>query len=206
MKIARTVGHIAVLLAIFLLPACASSEPAPPTIAAETEAEIGVSRSVALAYDPSDGSLLRADQEGLFRWRSTVGWTEVDALGSAGFSAVVVDPDQPATVYASGVGLGVIRSDDAGETWRGVSVNLVDLDVTALAIHSFRRKTLFAWVEGDGSYRTEDGGKSWLRMPDPAPPDADVRGLTHSTLPGSMNTGWLYAATPTGAYLSMDCF
>jgi hypothetical protein len=30
--------------------------------------------------------------------------------------------------------------------------------------------------------------------------------LAHSTLKGSMNTGWLYAATFRGPYLSMDCF
>ena len=203
MKRARCVASLS---GVFLLAACSRGGAAPEILAPATERQIGISQSVALAVNPSDGSLLRADQQGLFRWRSSVGWTEVQAPASAGFSSVVVDPDNPATVYAGGAGFGAIRSDDSGETWREVNSGLPNLDVAALALHSFRRETLFAWVEGVGIYRTEDGGKSWLKMPDPGPPDPDVRALTHSTLAGSMNTGWLYAATPTGAYLSMDCF
>ena len=203
MKRAR---RVASLTGVFLLAACSRGGTAPPILARATDGQIGISQSVALAYDPSDGSLLRADQEGLFRWRSSVGWAEVQAPTSTGFSSVVVDPDNPTTVYAGGVRFGVIRSDDSGETWREVNSGLPNLDVAALALHSFQRETLFAWVEGVGIYQTEDGGKSWLKMPDPGPPDPDVRALTHSTLAGSMNTGWLYAATPTGVYLSMDCF
>lgn len=165
-----------------------------------------MSDSVGLAYDPESGSLFRADQRGLFRWQPASGWGEVEALGSIRYSAVAVNPKNPSTVFASGRNLGVIRSDDGGKTWSAVNYGLPSLDVTALAIHSFQRKTLFAWLAGAGVYRTEDGGETWLQMPDPGPPDTDVRGLVHSTLTGSMNTGWLYASTPTGTYLSMDCF
>jgi hypothetical protein len=37
-------------------------------------------------------------------------------------------------------------------------------------------------------------------------PPALVVALAHSTLQGSMNTGWPYAASSEGPYLSMDCF
>ena len=37
-------------------------------------------------------------------------------------------------------------------------------------------------------------------------PPSKVTALAHSTYEGSMNTGWLYAGTPDGPYLSMDCF
>lgn len=102
--------------------------------------------------------------------------------------------------------MGIVRSDDGGRNWKVVNAGLSGQDVTALAIHSFNRDTLYAWVKGDGVYSTEDGGTSWKRVPDQGPPDKDVRSLTHSTLPGSMKTGWLYASTPKGIYLSMDCF
>lgn len=206
MKKARTGGWIAALIGTSVLTACAVASPtAPPaTPSGNRGAETG--RSVAMAFDPSDGSLLMADQDGVSRWRSGAGWIQVDIPGSSGVSAVAINPDEPVEVYASGLGLGVIRSDDAGDTWQEVNAGLGNLNITALALHSFQRETLFAWVDGEGVYRTEDGGGVWVRMPDPGPPDAKVRSLTHSTLPGSMNTGWLYAATPTGAYLSMDCF
>ncbi len=216
----RTTGITVIsLLGLLLLTACAAggapTNPANPLAASDAlpapagppvPREIGPTDSVALAYTPTDGSLLRADREGLFRWRADSGWESIDIPQAFGASGVIVDPDQPAIVYASGAGLGVMRSDDGGANWRAVHTGLPNLDVTALALHSFRRETLYAWVRDDGIYRTEDGGANWKRMPDQGPPDKDVRGLIHSTLPGSMNTGWLYASTPSGAYLSMDCF
>jgi hypothetical protein len=76
--------------------------------------------------------------------------------------------------------------------------------VTALAVHSFRPETVFVYIPGHGVYRTEDAGGRWQKMDDGPP--ARVIALVHSTLAGSMNTGWLYASTPKGLYLSMDCF
>lgn len=159
---------------------------------------------VALAYNPADGSLLKADNQGLSRWRPGSDWEKVNIPRNSGLSGVAVNLDQPATVYISGPGLGVLRSDDGGGAWQEVNTGLPDLDVTALAIHSYLRDTLYAWISNDGIYRTEDGGMRWEKVPDVPIDDPQVHGLTHSTLPGSMNTGWLYAFTPSGAYLSMD--
>jgi len=165
-----------------------------------------LSESVSLAYNPADGSLLQADQNGLARWDVERSWQSVNTPQTSALSGIVVNPDQSATLYISGRGLGVMRSDDSGSSWYAVNNGLPSRDVTALTLHSFRRETLYSWLNGDGIYRTEDGGTSWEQVPDQGPTDKDVRGLTHSTLPGSMNTGWLYASTPSGAYLSMDCF
>ena len=191
------------LLGLFVLSACASgaASPAasPQTFNPEATSPVG------LAFNPADSSLLLADLNGLSRWQGSR-WESLAVPQNSGISAVAVNPDQPTTIYASGPSLGVIRSDDSGANWREINAGLQGHEVTALALHSFRRETLYAWLKGDGIYRTEDGGGSWERMPDQGPPDADVRGLIHSNLPGSMNTGWLYAATPSGAYLSMDCF
>ena len=108
------------------------------------------------------------------------------------------------TLFAAGPGAGVIRSDDDGRTWSSASGNLPSKDVSVLAVHSFHPGTLYALIPGSGIFRTEDGGDQWQSMDDG--PRAKVLGLAHSTLPGSMNTGWLYAATEDGPYLSMDCF
>jgi photosystem II stability/assembly factor-like uncharacterized protein len=192
-----------------LLAACASNASAPITpspVNLGVPHAIGPTDSVALAYDPTNDSLLKADRTGLFRWRADNGWQGISLSQTFGLSGIVVNPDQPTTIYASGPGLGVIRSDDSGQNWHPVNTGLPNLDVTALAVHSFRRDTLYVWLKRDGIYKTEDGAANWKRVPDQGPPDKDVRGLMHSTLEGSMNTGWLYASTPTGAYLSMDCF
>lgn len=198
----------------WLLAACGSST-APPTASHPLPTQVGGAIStkpgnadspIALTYNPTDGSLLRADSTGLFRWRSGGQWAKVALPQTTSLSGVVVNPDKPDTLYVSGVGLGVIRSDDGGKNWQAVNTGLQSRNVTALALHSFQRETLFAWLKDDGIYRTEDGGAHWVQLPDRGPQDKDVRALIHSTLPGSMNTGWLYASTPTGGYLSMDCF
>ena len=175
----------------------------PPDPSA-TDHTSDLSDIVALAYSPAGGSLFKADRQGLSRWRADQGWEKVNTPQEASLSGVAVNPDQPETMYASSPDFGVIRSDDRGASWQEVNSGLPGLEVTALAIHSFRRETLYAWVNNQGIYRTEDGGAAWQKVPEVAIADPKVRGLIHSTLPGSMNTGWLYAATPSGAYLSMD--
>lgn len=190
---------------VWLLAACATGASSPVGQVDSSAATSQAAAFIALAYQPLDGTLLRATHNGLTRWRDSQ-WESVALPQTAPMSGVVVNPEQPQTIYASGLGLGVLRSDDAGTTWQAVNTNLPSLNVTALALHSFKREILYAWLQDEGIYRTEDGGASWVQLPDQGPPDKAVQGLVHSTLPGSMNTGWLYAATPTGAYLSMDCF
>ena len=203
----KMITVVLVLFGWMTLAACSSGQSAPSAETSSRGNGADNVDSIALSYEPSDGSLLKADSMGLWRWRVDSGWQALPVPeAAAGFSGVVANPDQPGLIYASGPGLGVIESDDGGETWQAINTGLPNLDVTALALHSFRRETLYTWVRGEGIYRTEDGGATWEQVPDEGPSDTDVRGLVHSTLRGSMNTGWLYAATPSGAYLSMDCF
>ena len=190
---------LAVALALALmLSACsvqATSQPADPATV------------TSLAFNPTDGSLLKTDAAGLFRLAvEPLTWEPIRTPTRAGLTAVVVNPDDPDTLYVSGSAVGVLKSTDSGDSWHDVNSGLTTTNVSALAMHSFRRETLYAWLKDDGMYRTEDGGAHWNRMPDVGPPDTAVQAMAHSTLPGSMNTGWLYANTPSGAYLSMDCF
>ena len=97
-----------------------------------------------------------------------------------------------------------LRSDDRGVNWRTVSDGLPSQEVGAFAVHSYLPDTLYAWIAEQGIFRTEDGGGKWNLMD--AGPDSPISMLAHSTYEGSMNTGWLYAATLDGPYLSMDCF
>jgi len=163
--------------------------------------------ALSLAVDATDGSLLKAHR-GLSRS------TDHGRTWSAVPIPAVLHPDRidqvatskmaPARLYAAGIGAGVIRSDDRGRTWRAIHTGLPDLEVAAFAVHSFRPDTIYAWIAGRGVLRTEDGGGRWQRMDDGPP--APIAALAHSPLEGSMNTGWLYAATPQGPYISMDCF
>ena len=192
--------RFAALLGIaFAMSACA---------AAHNSAKIAAIDSVTgLAFNSADGSLLKTGAAGLFRLGPGDSvWQVMKTPATSGLTGLAVNPDEPTTLYVSGPGVGVLMSTDAGQHWTGAGSGLLVGEITALALHSFRRATLYAWVKDTGLYRTEDAGAHWNRMPDQGPPDTQVRSLVHSNLPGSMNTGWLYASTPSGAYLSMDCF
>ena len=183
----------------FALSSCSAAHTAVKSAA--------VDHVTGLAFNPADGSLLKTGAAGLFRLGpSDSAWQAMTTPATFGLTGLVLNPDGPATIYVSGPGVGVLKSTDTGQHWMDAGSGLPDAEITALAMHSTRRATLYAWVKDNGIYRTEDAGAHWNRMPDQGPPDTHVVRLVHSTLPGSMNTGWLYAATPSGAYLSMDCF
>lgn len=172
-----------------------------PALSAAPDSRAGVQ----IAVDAGDGSLLKAEG-GLFRSTDRGRtWHPLPlpaALKPDAIRQVATSTAAPSSLYAAGSGAGVARSDDRGKSWRAISAGLPSQEVAAFAVHSFRPDTLYAWIKGQGLFRTEDGGGRWEKMDDGPP--VRVFALAHSTLEGSMNTGWLYAATPGGPYLSMD--
>ena len=205
-----TLAAVVVLatLAALLRHGVAPSRHMPPTHAGPI---LGPGPAVlrAITVDPRDGSLIRATTQGLSvsadggrRWKPL----SIPApLVQSNIRQIIMYPERPTVILAAGLGTGIIVSEDAGATWRPSTAGLPSRDLETVAIHAFRRETLFVSVRGKGIYRTENGGKQWQRM-DNGPASQPVLTLAHSPLSGSMNTGWLYAGTPQGPYISMDCF
>ena len=162
----------------------------------------------ALVYEPRTDALYRSDGRALYR-RSMAGreWTKVSLTAlpdGSRIAAISVSAGEQSQLYLAGPGLGVLKSVDAGKSWSHIDQGLPSREVIAFAAHSTAPDTLFAVVAGEGIYRSEDGSVRW-RMVDKGP-DAKVRRFIHSNLEGSMQSGWLFAATDKGAYRSMDCF
>ena len=207
---------ISLLISLALiLAACVQNNASTPAPIATTISVPRPNGVRALAVDPRDGQLLKATSEGLFQGldsgKSWQGITLPTDIAGMGISQVAIHKDQPDTIYIAGEQIGIWRSRDAGKTWEKVTKGLANESVTALALHSngYPRddsKSLFAWIAGVGMFESHDEGDNWKRSPDKGPPNSNVLALAHSALPGSMQTGWLYASTPDGAYLSMDCF
>lgn len=210
---------VVILSLLILFTACAQNQPAQPAPTAAggqpapVETQLAEVRS--LAVNPLNGYLLAATATGLYQsrdegqsWQSTALPPDIPANGIA---HVAIRVDQPDIVYIAGEQIGIWRSRDATQTWQKVTQGLENEQVTALALHSNgyprdNTQSLFAWVADVGIFESHDGGDTWKRSADQGPPNRQVLALTHTPLAGSMNTGWLYAATPDGAYLSMDCF
>ncbi len=217
---------------LLLLTACAQNLPGQPTSAttsqpttaavdqaatAQTSQPAPVAVPLAdmrsLAVDSLSGRLLAATSSGLYQSQDEgKSWQQITLpadIPANGIAHVAIRSDQPDIVYLAGAQVGVWRSRDAGQTWQKVTRGLENEQVTALALHSNgyprdNTQSLFAWVADVGIFESHDEGDTWKRSADQGPPNRQVLALTHSPLPGSMNTGWLYAATPDGAYLSMD--
>ncbi len=67
-------------------------------------------------------------------------------------------------------GVGVLKSTDGGETWRGINEGLKNLFVGSLSMHPENPDVILAGVgnnqyyQNAGVYRTENGGKSWEKV------------------------------------------
>lgn len=159
----------------------------------------------ALAFDAASGALLEATGKGLYRspdeGRS---WQPVATPPSARGHAAALAVSKKGVLYIAGPGIGVLSSADRGTKWTSRNKGLPSGDVVAVAAHADQPDTVYAYVAKRGVFRSEDGGSHWKLM-DAGPRDG-IRRLVHSNMPGSMQTGWFFAATAKGVSRSMDCF
>lgn len=164
---------------------------------------------IALEFDAANGRILQAWPNAIHESRDGgVAWNPIPLPPSAADARIsdVAVSESGDRLYVAVGGVGMLRSDDAGRTWQRLGADLPDRSVSALATHADQEETLYAYVDGEetGVYRSEDAGASWTRMDvGPGPP---VRRFIHSPMDGSMQTGWLFAATAEGVGRSMDCF
>jgi photosystem II stability/assembly factor-like uncharacterized protein len=173
--------------------------------AAQADQQLGT--PIALAYDPGTKTLLKADANILYRsgdggqnWQKIA----VPSPEDGTIAAVATSFAAAGVMYVVGPGLGVVRTDDGGKTWVERTEGLPSRDVISVTAHTTQPETVYAVVRDEGIYRSQDAGKIW-RMMDRGPRDGLVQ-LIHSDMAGSMQTGWLFAATSNGVRRIMDCF
>lgn len=174
--------------------------------ASATEAARGA--AVALTFDGTSQTLLKASAYTLYR--SGDGgrhWAPMDlqpAPGAGRIASVAAAAGGMGAIYIAGPGIGVLRSEDGSRSWSARNEGLPGRNVTALATHADQPETVYAYVEGHGIFRSQDGGLRWQLMD--AGPRGGILRFVHSNMPGSMQTGWLFAATERGVRRAMDCF
>jgi photosystem II stability/assembly factor-like uncharacterized protein len=135
-------------------------------------------RTDAIAVDPTKEDIVYSGSEGGLAKSSDGGltWRYVsDDLPSQSIRCIVVDPQRPNIVYAGTgtqpfYGVGVYRSDDAGESWtplgpvdfQGKAVGKIVVDPATAG--SLTSTTLYASVSGDGAstiWQSDNSGSSW---------------------------------------------
>lgn len=162
----------------------------------------------ALGSDAISGALLRAQSGTLLVSDDGGGqWKQVPlppAIEEGRIAAVAAAAKGKATWYIAGAGFGVLRTSNRGDTWEVRNEGLPSLDAAAVATHSSQPDTVYVYIRHKGIFRSEDGGKRWKLMD--GGPREPLTQFIHSNMPGSMQSGWFFAATATGVARSMDCF
>lgn len=163
---------------------------------------------VALGFDTGSHSLVKVYPRAIYRstnegrdWKA-IGLPQAVERGR--IVALAIPAHSQGVLYVAGPGIGVRRTADGGRTWVAKNDGLPTHEVVALTSHADQPNTLYVDVSGHGIFRSKDAGGHWTLMD--AGPREKVRQLIHSNMPGSMQTGWFFAATGKGVGRSMDCF
>ena len=107
----------------------------------------------AVSQDPAGAAVYVSDDGGTT-------WTP-RSTGIAGTrpTDLVIDPDDPQTMYVATADAGVFRTSDGGESWAPANRGLASLEVVALAAGP--GSNVYAGTRLEGLYRSDDGGAHW---------------------------------------------
>ena len=159
----------------------------------------------ALAFD---GDSLLAAGEGLYRSDDGgISWSLAPLR--EGVLALTTHPERLGRIVAGLTQGGVVVSEDGGQSWESRARGLAEGAVSAIAVAASRPDTLYASVQTDGLWKSEDAGRSWILAIDrPWLLDAerDVTALASVQLATGMGGIWIYAGTELGLTRVPDCF
>lgn len=116
---------------------------------------------------------------------------------------LAMHPQQYSQIYAGGHDLGIVRSENFGQTWQQSATGIPSADVHALIFDAHKPEQLYAWVVEHGLYRSRDGGHAWHRAED-GPPNPEVRTLGSVNVPTGMGGIYIYAGTADGVWKNTD--
>lgn len=116
-----------------------------------------------VAIDPLDPSTVYVSLTNRDLWRTRDGGRTWEAIGNPGVSTLelLIDPVNPATLYAAGYG-GIAKSTDRGETWTALPGDASGVPYFDLAIPASSPSTLYA--AGAHLLRSTDAGATWTRI------------------------------------------
>ena len=145
-------GRILVLV-VLTLGAAACSEASPPTAGS-----LPGSDHVHALRATDDGSLLLGLHGALWRSDDGADWEQLGLEGQDAMALGVLKEGEPLLVGGHDV---LARSTDGGETFEMLSPELPSLDIHALAQAPSEPRVVYAYVVGDGVYRSDDAGDTW---------------------------------------------
>jgi len=122
---------------------------------------------------------------------------EPTTLANADAMALAAPPSNPQIMYAAGHDV-FYKSTDAGKTWTTVTTDLPGLDIHGLTVDPENADRVYAHVVGFGIFTSEDGGSTWTKLSDTAPPSA------YNLAVGESSESFFVAAGQAGLWHSVD--
>ena len=166
----------------------------------------GVGRINCLAFHPTDSNVMYAGAPYGGVWKTIdygKTWLNMtDHLPSFGVSAITLHPKNPEIVYVGtgdgetrrNPGTGIWKSEDGGESWEAINVDMESLTVNEIAVFDTEPTTILA-ATSLGVYKSIDGGATWGKKRGAGFMEMRVK-------PGDNNV--IYAATIDRFFLSND--
>jgi len=165
-------------------------------------------------YAGTTNGLFRSDDDGL-RWLPASG-SGLQALPGVQIFSLAIDPNNPQVVYAGTRGKGIYKTTDGGTTWAAINAlannpftSLASAVISRISVAPYDSRKILAEVNfvfdssfglSPGSYRSTDGGATWVRLGGPSGSTSDVAGLVID--PSHANV--LYGGGPGGFVRSND--
>ena len=120
---------------------------------------MGCTASDATLYVGTGGELFQSDDSGRT-------WKKITPSGRNGdLYDIAVDPRDPNILYLPRRAYGIARSADRGRSWKPVNDGLRNTTISLIAAGAPPGNELFAAANsGEGTYRSDDGGDSWVNV------------------------------------------
>ena len=129
----------------------------------------------AIVFDPTDPSIVYAAAAGVAKstdagvaWRAANSGMEVGPFSNPAVFSLVIDPYDPATLYAGTFSGDVFQTTNGATTWQLRRNGLPPLQenngIRALVIDPDRPSTIYAGFQTSGVYKTVDAGLSWANV------------------------------------------
>lgn len=168
------------------------------------------------AHPARPGEALAGTDSGVYRWSERDRrWTHLPSpLDSLCTWSLAQDPHDPNVIVAGTHPAALYRSDDAGQSWRKLNIQLAkecifvgEPRVTQVLFDPHARETIWASVEIDAVHRSRDGGQTWQRL-DRGLVSGDIHGLAvvrHAgSAPSTATKTTVFATTNKGLHRSDD--
>lgn len=155
---------------------------------------------IGLVYLGTNAGVFLSSSDG-DHWQSASQGLPAGAAGAV--TALLVDPDDPMTLYAGIARSGLYVSHNGAKSWAASAPGGLPAGATVhalLAEIKGQGDLVFAALAGAGVYQSSDKGASWSARSNGLP--AGIDGL--SLLEQPSNPGGLYVGTSAGVYRSTD--